>query len=84
MTAIAPQNLVCPRCKQLIHKGDPVRFETSYAGSRPSGLRIRGGGGKRSRLRIHAYDCNGLDALKARAAASIQRYAELKARKEVK
>jgi hypothetical protein len=62
---------MCPRCGHRIDKGDPIRFEayTTRGGHRYGSGRAHGGGERKSRP-IHAHDCNGFDALQARAKAA--------------
>ena len=71
----ARKTSMCQRCGHRIDKGDPIRFETAHTSARHhSGSgRIHGGGKAYSRP-IHAHDCNGMDALQARAKAAAEAF----------
>lgn len=73
MDKVATKACMCPRCGHRIDKGEPIRFE-SYT-TRPRhrfGSSRASGGGTVAWRPIHAHDCNGMDALQAKAKAAAE------------
>jgi hypothetical protein len=69
----ANKAFMCPRCGHRVDKGEPIRFEPYTTRPRHRfGSGRSYGGGERKLRPIHAHDCNGMDAMQAKAQAAAE------------